>query len=88
MESFLEKHVSKTIGVLSCFDRMLFRGYLPIMSGGTSKMSSWSLDFRQSKGYSSNASFNLLATFFSRLSPVQSLAYSANAVAASRWISI
>ena len=34
MKSFLEKHASKITGVLSCFDRMLFRGYLPIMSGG------------------------------------------------------
>ena len=33
MECFLEKHASKIIGVLSCFDRMLCRGYLPIMSG-------------------------------------------------------
>ena len=33
MKSFLEKHASKITGVLSCFDRMLFRGYLPIMSG-------------------------------------------------------
>jgi len=33
MECFLEKHASKINGVLSCFDRMLFRGYLPIMSG-------------------------------------------------------
>jgi hypothetical protein len=34
MKSLLEKHASKITGVLSCFDRMLFRGYLPIMSGG------------------------------------------------------
>ena len=34
MKTFLEKHDSKITGVLSCFDRMLFRGYLPIMSGG------------------------------------------------------
>ena len=33
MNSFLEKHASKITGVLSCFDRMLFRGYLPIMAG-------------------------------------------------------
>lgn len=33
MKSFLEKHAAKISGVISCFDRMLFRGYLPIMSG-------------------------------------------------------
>ena len=33
MKTFLDKHESKITGVLSCFDRMLFRGYLPIMSG-------------------------------------------------------
>jgi hypothetical protein len=33
MKAFLDKHESKITGVLSCFDRMLFRGYLPIMSG-------------------------------------------------------
>jgi hypothetical protein len=33
MKTFLDKHARKITGVLSCFDRMLFRGYLPIMSG-------------------------------------------------------
>jgi hypothetical protein len=33
MQSFLNKHAAKISGVISCFDRMLFRGYLPIMSG-------------------------------------------------------
>ena len=33
MKAFLEKHDPKITGVLSCFDRMLFRAYLPIMSG-------------------------------------------------------
>lgn len=33
MQSFLDKHAAKISGVISCFDRMLFRGYLPIMSG-------------------------------------------------------
>jgi hypothetical protein len=33
MKAFLEKHNLKITGVPSCFDRMLFRGYLPIMSG-------------------------------------------------------
>jgi hypothetical protein len=35
MRSFCEKHAAKIQGVLSCFDRMLFRGYLPIMSGAS-----------------------------------------------------
>ena len=33
MRTFCNKHESKINGVLSCFDRMLFRGYLPLMSG-------------------------------------------------------
>jgi len=33
METFAAKHAAKIRGVLSCFDRMLFRGYLPLMSG-------------------------------------------------------
>jgi hypothetical protein len=33
MKEFIEKHQDQIQGVLSCFDRMLFRGYLPIMSG-------------------------------------------------------
>ena len=33
MEEFIRKHEARIHGVLSCFDRMLFRGYLPIMSG-------------------------------------------------------
>jgi hypothetical protein len=33
METFTAKHAAKIQGVLSCFDRMLFRGYLPLMSG-------------------------------------------------------
>ena len=33
MREFCDKHASKINGVLSCFDRMLFHGYLPIMSG-------------------------------------------------------
>jgi hypothetical protein len=35
MQAFCEKHAKKIHGVLSCFDRMLFRGYLPIMSGAS-----------------------------------------------------
>jgi hypothetical protein len=33
MKEFLDKHKDRIYGVLSCFDRMLFRGYLSIMSG-------------------------------------------------------
>jgi hypothetical protein len=33
MKAFIEKYEDRIHGVLSCFDRMLFRGYLPIMSG-------------------------------------------------------
>ena len=33
MKAFVSRHGSRIHGVLSCFDRMLFRGYLPIMSG-------------------------------------------------------
>jgi hypothetical protein len=35
MEAFCQKHEGKIAGVLSCFDRMLFRGYLPVMSGAS-----------------------------------------------------
>lgn len=33
MKDFVTAHQSKIKGVLSCFDRMLYRGYLPIMDG-------------------------------------------------------
>jgi hypothetical protein len=33
MESFVRKHQKKINGTLGCFDRMLFRGYLPIQTG-------------------------------------------------------
>ena len=33
MKEFIRKHDDHIHAVLSCFDRMLFRGYLPIMSG-------------------------------------------------------
>jgi hypothetical protein len=33
MKEFIRKHDDRIHGVLSCFDRMLFRGYLPIMAG-------------------------------------------------------
>ncbi len=33
METFIAKHAAKVQGTLSCFDRVLFRGYLPLMNG-------------------------------------------------------
>ncbi|MBZ5495093.1 MAG: hypothetical protein LAP85_01710 [Acidobacteriia bacterium] len=33
MKEFLRKHGDRIHSTLSCFDRMLFRGYLPLMSG-------------------------------------------------------
>ncbi len=33
MKEFVRRHGDHIHGVLSCFDRMLFRGYLPILSG-------------------------------------------------------
>jgi hypothetical protein len=33
MDLFVRKHEKKINGTLGCFDRMLFRGYLPIQSG-------------------------------------------------------
>ena len=33
MEHFIAKHADKIEGTLSCFDRLLFRGYLPFFSG-------------------------------------------------------
>ena len=33
MDAFVTKHAHAIRGVLSCFDRVLFRGYVPLMSG-------------------------------------------------------
>ncbi len=33
MDQFIAKHADKLQGTLSCFDRVLFRGYLPFFSG-------------------------------------------------------
>src|SRR5262247_1423610 len=33
MDQFIATHTDKLQGVLSCFDRVLFRGYLPFFSG-------------------------------------------------------
>jgi len=35
MDQFIATHTDKLQGVLSCFDRVLFRGYLPFFSGST-----------------------------------------------------
>ena len=35
MPTFLENHAEKICGTLSCFDRVLFRGYLPLENGWT-----------------------------------------------------
>ncbi len=34
MKKFTEKHARKISGSLSCFNRVLFKGYLPIRDGG------------------------------------------------------
>src|SRR5713101_6610631 len=44
MDQFICKHGEVIHGALSCFDRMLFRGYLPIMSGAAMA------DFLQANG--------------------------------------
>ena len=33
MDKFIEQHADRISGTLGCFDRVPFRGYLPIMSG-------------------------------------------------------
>ena len=33
MKEFVRKYEHRIHGVLSCFDRVIFRGYLPIMAG-------------------------------------------------------
>jgi hypothetical protein len=33
MDQFIAKHADQLQGALSCFDRVLFRGYLPFFSG-------------------------------------------------------
>jgi hypothetical protein len=46
MKSFIDKYQDRIHGALSCFDRMLFRGYLPIMSGWAMAEFLNSLDLR------------------------------------------
>ena len=53
MKEFISKHQERIHGVLSCFDRMLFRGYLPIMSGWQMAQffNSSKIRFRELKGF-------------------------------------
>jgi hypothetical protein len=46
MKEFIGKYEHRIHGVLSCFDSMLFRGYLPIMSGWAMAEFLNSLDLR------------------------------------------
>ena len=56
MKTFLDKHESKIRGVLSCFDRMLFRGDLPMMSGAAMEqfLNQEGIKFRDLKASCSN----------------------------------
>jgi hypothetical protein len=53
MKEFLEANQSKIKGVLSCFDRMLFRGYLPIQDGASMAafLNQNNIRFRDLKGF-------------------------------------
>jgi len=53
MKEFISKHQERIHGVLSCFDRMLFRGYWPIMSGWQMAQffNSSKIQFRELKGF-------------------------------------
>ena len=53
MKEFIGKYEDRIHGVLSCFDRMLFRGYLPIMSGWQMAQffNSSKIRFRELKGF-------------------------------------
>jgi hypothetical protein len=46
MKEFVDRYEDRIHGVLSCFDRMLFRGYLPLMSGWAMAEYLNSLDLR------------------------------------------
>jgi hypothetical protein len=46
VKEFVDKYEDRIHGVLSCFDRMLFRGYLPLMSGWAMAEFLNSLDLR------------------------------------------
>ena len=53
MKEFLEANQSKIKGVLSCFDRMIFRGYLPIQDGASMAtfLNQNNIRFRDLKGF-------------------------------------
>ena len=53
MKEFVGKYGDRIHGVLSCFDRMLFRGYLPMMSGWAMAeyLNSLDLKFRNLKAF-------------------------------------
>jgi len=53
MKNFIEKHEDKITGSLSCFDRVLFKGYLPIRDGKgmESFMASRGLLLKDFKGF-------------------------------------
>lgn len=53
MKDFLATHGNKIKGVLSCFDRMLFRGYLPVMNGAemAKLLNSQNIHYQTLKGF-------------------------------------
>ena len=53
MKDFLATHGNKIKGVLSCFDRMLFRGYLPVMNGAemAKLLNSRNIHYQTLKGF-------------------------------------
>jgi hypothetical protein len=53
MDLFVRKHQKKINGTLGCFDRMLFRGYLPIQSGWMMAefLKQKQISFRDLKGF-------------------------------------
>ena len=61
MERFIIKHQDKITGMISCFDRILFKGYLPISSpeGMESFMNRHGILFKNFKHFASNCSEGL-----------------------------
>ena len=60
MKTFIDKYQDRIAGVLSCLDRMLFRGYLPIMSG----CRSFSFSFERGKPFVASARRKCLFLYF------------------------
>ena len=50
MDKFIEQHADRITGTLGCFDRVLFRGYLPIMSGAAMATAETRADPRSAQG--------------------------------------